>query len=166
MIYSAYNQQQRKKTGMRDRILVLLLSIIAVLLSMLVALGFRAEQRSLPALTFSDTADGCDSIRMTTGLMETEIELTPEEQGRIFSLIWNYDYIDTTESSLNRLPATYGGPSLRIYFQSGSTCYRWTLSNSSVSLTTMISDIPLSTVYFVATPELIEQLYSTVGGLP
>lgn len=150
---------------MRNRFLALSLSITVVFLSVLVIQEFKTEQRSQTVLTFADTADGWDSIRMTRGLIGTEIELTPAEQDIIFSLIWNYDYIETTESYLNSLPVRYGGPLLRIEFQAGLTCYRWSFSNSSISLTTMLSDIPISTTYFLADSEIIDQLCSYAGGL-
>lgn len=143
---------------MRKRTYLIFLSVALILLSLLAIQVFRTSKQPQAVLSLPDSPDGWDSVRMTKGLTATQVELTQAEQERIASLIWNYPYTHISESDLERLPVVYGGPLICVYFQYGSACYRWSFSSRSISVTTMLSEIPLSTSYFVADLELVDQL--------
>lgn len=99
-----------------------------------------------------------DRISAYRGLTRKEITLSKQMQEELNDLIWNFDYSEVGEDSVNQLSAIYGGEFFVIEFQSGDTVHEWLIDERQIRHSVYRNGTEMENYIFEGNAQFIEQM--------
>lgn len=99
-----------------------------------------------------------DRISAYRGLTRKEITLSKQMQEELNDLIWNFDYSEVGEDSVNQLSAIYGGEFFVIEFQSGDTVHEWLIDERQIRHYVYRNGTEMENYIFEGNAQFIEQM--------